>query len=368
MKPDVSKSLGRIRHERHIHNHNNKSRQRYRVDRICIVFLQLSLIGMVLWTFYSHNRLQQHESRSQQNRSPLRVDNPIYSEKQKLHDVIQEQQSNRRMTTATATTNTGTQLRTSKEDPQIISVLDSDFPENDAVPTTKDDSSRRSIAENDLPEITAFHSAVEKNNDSPSPPPPSKIPIFYSLYVKDENYKSQVKDAVKNQLDMMIPDVHGPVFVNSIGTPLEIPNTVLIKHHDDDHDHGHSDHGTTVEMASLQSLWEFCREPTNHNSSVVYLHSKWSHHPTMQTGKIRRFLTKGALSRECSTIATKEDNAAATTTTTTCNVCSSRFTPVPHPHSRGNMWLARCSYIKDLIAPNEFSNRIEEHHQSKSTW
>ena len=48
----------------------------------------------------------------------------------------------------------------------------------------------------------------------------------------------------------------------------------------------------------------------------------------------------GALSKECAMM--PED---------TCNVCSSRFSPVPHPHTSGNMWLARCDYIKKLIDP-----------------
>lgn len=37
-----------------------------------------------------------------------------------------------------------------------------------------------------------------------------------------------------------------------------------------------------------------------------------------------------------------------------CSVCSARFSPVPHPHNAGNMWVARCSYIVKLIPPFEF--------------
>jgi len=89
------------------------------------------------------------------------------------------------------------------------------------------------------------------------------------------------------------------------------------------------------------------------NTKVVYLHSKGSYHDIRQNAKLRLFLTKGALSRKCSNLPKK------------CNVCSSRMSPLPHPHTSGNMWLARCDYVAKLLDPNalaegklpkEFSN------------
>lgn len=101
---------------------------------------------------------------------------------------------------------------------------------------------------------------------------------------------------------------------------------------------------------------------------------------------LRRFITKGATSDDC-----------ATMPDSTCNVCSSRFSPLPHPHTSGmhmhfvssvsdnrvgfsvsalltssfftsyrfylhigNMWLANCDYIQRLIEPAEFESRMEQ--------
>ena len=36
-----------------------------------------------------------------------------------------------------------------------------------------------------------------------------------------------------------------------------------------------------------------------------------------------------------------------------CNVCSSRFSPIPHAHVSGNMWAAKCEYIQTLMNPVE---------------
>ena len=42
----------------------------------------------------------------------------------------------------------------------------------------------------------------------------------------------------------------------------------------------------------------------------------------------------------------------------TCNVCSARFSPLPHFHTPGNMWVGSCSYISKLIHPEAFGNKM----------
>ena len=42
----------------------------------------------------------------------------------------------------------------------------------------------------------------------------------------------------------------------------------------------------------------------------------------------------------------------------TCNVCSSRMSPMPHPHTSGNMWLSRCDYVRKLIEPKKFTQAM----------
>ena len=62
---------------------------------------------------------------------------------------------------------------------------------------------------------------------------------------------------------------------------------------------------------------------------------------------MRMFLTRGALSKECAELPS------------TCNICSSRMSPVPYPHTSGNMWLARCDYVSKLIEPNRFATAMD---------
>jgi len=41
-----------------------------------------------------------------------------------------------------------------------------------------------------------------------------------------------------------------------------------------------------------------------------------------------------------------------------CDVCSARFSPLPHFHSPGNMWRARCSYVNRLLNPDGFEQSM----------
>lgn len=171
---------------------------------------------------------------------------------------------------------------------------------------------------------------VAKNKSVASP----NIPIFYNLFVGAESDASRVENLVSLQMAAMNPELHYPVLVNSIGYKMEVPNATML---------GHYNNGT--EMITLRSLWTYCKE--NPLDRVVYLHSKGSFTDTFQNGRLRRFLTTGALSEQCANLPD------------TCDVCSSRFSPLPHPHTSGNMWLARCEYVQRLVDPYEFSDRME---------
>lgn len=178
------------------------------------------------------------------------------------------------------------------------------------------------------------------------------IPIFYNLFVGNEFDAPRVNQIVSEQFRNVLP-IHKPIYVNSIGSPLDfnsrdtvhnVPplnttkNPVEILGY----------YKTAAEHITLKTLWDYCRIPENANRRVVYLHSKGSYTATIDNGKLRRFLTSGALSNECATM--PKD---------TCNVCSSRFSPVPHPHTSGNMWMAHCSYVKKLIDPEQFEEAME---------
>ena len=156
------------------------------------------------------------------------------------------------------------------------------------------------------------------------------IPVFYNLFVANASDAPRVMEIVSEQKSFLLPEYHKPFFVQSMGgSQLKIPDATIL---------GHRANGT--ELITLHSLWDFCRKKPE-TEKVVYLHSKGSYTNSEQNRIFRRFLTAGALSEEC---ALAED----------CNVCSSRFSPLPHPHAPGNMWLARCDYVRELIDPFQF--------------
>ncbi|KAG7352387.1 hypothetical protein IV203_008435 [Nitzschia inconspicua] len=169
---------------------------------------------------------------------------------------------------------------------------------------------------------------------------PSKIPIFYNLYVNPDNASdiTRVRDLVSEQLAILATERYSPIFVQSIGQPMYVPNTMLLGHHPN---------GT--EVLTLHSLWEFCQE--NYDKTVLYLHSKGSYHPRHENDPLRRFLTFGAVHGT-----SKQGNKIPDF----CDVVSARFSPYPHPHTSGNMWLGRCDYLSKLFNPLEFAAKMEE--------
>jgi hypothetical protein len=161
----------------------------------------------------------------------------------------------------------------------------------------------------------------------------SPIPVFYNIFAPSGDVE-YAKSIVKEQMDMSLPQHE--FLIRTIGTPVTIPNTKLLRH-DDEGD----------EVETLELLWEHCNE--HPSDKVVYIHSKGSFHYNEDNNRLRRFLTRGALSNECAQLPD------------TCNVCSSRMSPMPHPHTSGNMWLARCEYVKNLPRPSKFADMMSRH-------
>jgi hypothetical protein len=129
-------------------------------------------------------------------------------------------------------------------------------------------------------------------------------PVFYNLFVSKASDSDRVTGLVEDQLSHLLPEHR--LYVHSIGYPLAIPNVTLLTQNE-----------KGDEIDTLHSLWAFCiMQPS---SKVVYLHSKGSFHPKPENEVLRPFLTSGALSRECLELPKS------------CNVCSSRMSPIPHP-------------------------------------
>ena len=166
------------------------------------------------------------------------------------------------------------------------------------------------------------------------------IKVFYNVYVNPKNVEL-AKSIFKEQASHF--NNNHDVFLRTIGHPLEElqdmkgDNTLIIKLQ---HNNAGDEHGT------LTLIWQHCMT-TRETDKVVYIHNKGSYHPHEKNDKFRRFLTRGALSDECANMPL------------TCNVCSSRFSPYPHPHTSGNMWVAKCDYIRNLPDPTEFAEKMK---------
>jgi hypothetical protein len=165
--------------------------------------------------------------------------------------------------------------------------------------------------------------------------PTKDIPVFYNVYVANQSEYDRVRALVTDQLSYL-KEYHNPVYVHTIGYPLSIPNTTLLQHHTD-----------ASELVTLHSLWEYCT--THPSDKVVYLHSKGSYHPSVENDHMRQLLTMGALSDECANF----------TDNTLSNLCGYRVSPFPHPHVPGNMWLAHCSYVNNLLEPYVFHTEMD---------
>eukprot|EP00581_Thalassiosira_minuscula_P029931 CAMPEP_0183787150 /NCGR_PEP_ID=MMETSP0739-20130205/67395_1 /TAXON_ID=385413 /ORGANISM="Thalassiosira miniscula, Strain CCMP1093" /LENGTH=395 /DNA_ID=CAMNT_0026031227 /DNA_START=129 /DNA_END=1316 /DNA_ORIENTATION=- len=175
-----------------------------------------------------------------------------------------------------------------------------------------------------------------------------KVHIFYNLFTQSSNDEARVRKIVEEQFALVDPTLHEPnVTITSIGHRLPLAKASLgnASYHIRQH------HQEGDEYLTLHALWEFCRRAANHPQQhgennnvrdvrVAYLHSKGSYTPNPTNDKLRRFLTRGALSSECADLPPS------------CDVCSSRMSPLPHPHTSGNMWLARCDYVSKLISPS----------------
>jgi hypothetical protein len=177
---------------------------------------------------------------------------------------------------------------------------------------------------------TYLSKITSKANATPWPTTPPAFFIFLTL----PPHTTYVKSIIKEQFLYLRPE--HDVFVRSIGQPFEIENTTLIRH-DAEGD----------EAETLGLLWQDCKDHLV-AEKVVYLHTKGSFHPSEDNDKLRRFLTRGALSEECANLQSS------------CNVCSSRMAPSPHPHTPGNMWLATCDYVQKWINPLEFEEKMQQ--------
>jgi hypothetical protein len=181
------------------------------------------------------------------------------------------------------------------------------------------------------------------------------IPVFYNIFVKDKRGIPKAKAIFDEQYSSMLPE--HKLFVVSLGYDITQPHLQFVPN-DDPRVKIIEQRPQGDERVTMNMLWQYCQvvpDEDAHETLVVYLHSKGSFHPSRANNNLRKALTAGALSKEC---AEMPDS---------CNVCSVRMSPVPFPHTPGNMWVSRCSYVKKLVSPITFQSKMDDFYKDRHT-
>ena len=98
-----------------------------------------------------------------------------------------------------------------------------------------------------------------------------------------------------------------------------------------------------IDGNTLESLFNFC--DANQDHEVVYLSNQLSAHgaDVFESNRTKT-ITAHVLSKDCRLA--QHD--------TSCNVCGSEFYALPFMSFLGNMFVAKCSYVKNLSSPRSF--------------
>jgi hypothetical protein len=177
--------------------------------------------------------------------------------------------------------------------------------------------------------------------------PIGKAAIFYNIFTAPGNSNATLKIVEEQLTTWRASNVaNATLYYSLLGEKIELPcksneKCSLLLHKEEGN-----------ELDTLQELHRYCTN--NPQDSVIYIHSKGSFHAKMENTLLRRLLTKAVFSDACTSFTT-DDNS--------CNVCSARFSPLPHWHASGNMWMARCDHIHNLIAPKSFQEQVEKYVQ-----
>jgi hypothetical protein len=179
--------------------------------------------------------------------------------------------------------------------------------------------------------------------------------VFYNIFVPDGEYRDHALKIVEEQMALKQKSASlktAPLYYTLIGTnaTAEVESICRAFHNDDSspnlcHQLRYVPEGD--EGLTLQSVHDYCQN--NQGMQITYLHNKGSYHPSDRNEKFRAFLNRGIFDDDCSEMPLDQ-----------CNVCAARFSTFPHYHMAGNMWTATCDYIRLLIAPSEFPNRMEK--------
>ena len=194
--------------------------------------------------------------------------------------------------------------------------------------------------------------------------------IFYNLYIPhDSEGMTNAIEVINDQIGQISEELRrieegnsgdgngkkinekgGVIFYNLIGNEDAFPSDKMrdlchqLHPRLDCHLLQHYEEGS--EAVTLQDVYDFCSSDDvvkdANQTRVVYLHSKGSYHSQKANHIWRRVMTSASLHPDC----LNPPNA-------TCDVCGAQFYIKYAIMFPGNMWTAKCSYVRKLIPPNE---------------
>lgn len=188
-----------------------------------------------------------------------------------------------------------------------------------------------------------INNVIMTQNSSATP-----VSVFYNIYIPDDSEGvERAQLIIEQQLSQMnVSGIHGrstaTLYYVTIGNPLGGTNFVEnlcssyqlrcshVKHYD-----------KGFEMLTEQTILDYCTEEEHASHIIGYMHNKGVLNPNPDQDLVRTIMTESAMSHECINRLDKNE----------CNVCGSNFRSVWGPTYWGNMWSARCDYVKDLISP-----------------
>jgi hypothetical protein len=194
---------------------------------------------------------------------------------------------------------------------------------------------------------TSFLSSFQFSAGHVAPLPLPTTVLFFNIYIPTGQSRTHALSITKSQMDdiRLSGLAKSDLFLNIIGdVTVDIPGCKDMRNC---HIMNRMESGS--ESSTLQALYDYC---VNHETHLVtYIHNKGSFTDTPENAALREMHMRSQLRTQACRDAVHAG---------TCNVCSARFSPLPHFHASGNMWTAHCSYVKDLISPAHFEKRMDD--------
>lgn len=204
---------------------------------------------------------------------------------------------------------------------------------------------------------------------------PSNVAIFYNIYIPStpESFTQRALDIVQEQVDQVGVSYVGTtntnsnatvIYYNTIGSSTALTNErmqrICSKHSLQCRHMKHYD--TAFEEVTLNSLFDYCLDPSHENYVVIYMHSKGSFHTDNgQNDRLRKHLTRAVTDQRCVQAVlddnSNNNNGSNSNNETTCNYCGLKFGAFPL-HMPGNFFAAQCRYIRNLVPPVEFNTKM----------